>query len=459
MALTLVNNPSFDGFSDVAQRVNNHLAFAAFQKPVWDEVLFHQDSRWYLSSFFETYFDEDEPIAANEVNWAEDGKIYSKQTVSATPTVENGAGSGNFTLTLDQTDQYFIPNDVVMTGVVHPTRPAANILLRIASVGTAGPNQTITGDLVDTSLQGVTLPAAFATATELQLIYNSRGECWNMSPGRRHTPAAFSNQMVKIDDTYDTCDDAYNQLIWFYNTQDGEFYWEPEESFLELGRHRMKKDLALLFGDSHTFTETIGSSTYAGTAGQGLLTFLSGGSYIRSYAGTYVEDDSQEFLSGLGRYSKYNEWYALCGRGWKKDFNKAHAAYYQNASIHFGRAREDGDTIGINVGKYYFGDDVVNVMEYAAFSDPDLLPSNAGGFDYNDFAMWINRDPSSIRICYKKRKLGGKVREWLSRQIGPTFQESGGRVDTDQACYKMNVASHVTIKVKGVQNHGLVYKA
>lgn len=449
MALVQVQDPQYAGVNTVGIRSEGHLPQAAFQKPIWDELLYQQCGPFWMSFFLENYAGVGDPVGANEVNWAEDGKWYEKQTVHS---VLSGAGTQVIVVKLKETEQYFIVNDVIYFGLLLAGSNVLNVMGRVTDTGTDSGTQTITVELMTSaSVYEAYDGSEFVEDMEVALITNYQGECFEIPEGRLHDPEPFSNALCKISNTYETCDDAANRMLWF--KVGGDFYWMHEEEQGTQTAHARAVDGALLWGQAHTFTDTNGP----GVAGMGIIPFLDSGALTRSFAGSLVEEDIQDMLTAMGVYSKFQEWTMFCGSKMHSDLQKALKDYHSNASVWYGPFNSGGNAIGINVNKYQFGANTLNVMEYKGFSDPDFLPSNAEGFDYSNFGMLLSLQGDSIKIRYKKRALGGVIKRWLSIQNGPTFNNDGAPVQQRKACFTSNYTTHVGVQVKGLNNHGLLY--
>lgn len=452
MALVLVGtDPTFSQNIDVEKGTENYLPRQPFNMPVWDKMLFYQAPKYWLTSFL-TELTEGEPVAANQVNWAEYGKFYQKQFISATAVT--GAGTLSMTIQLKATagDQYFIPGDVIDLGRAFTGSSIRNLKARVTANGTNGGEETIDVQVLALLGDVSALTAAdFPEDQEIVLLYHSKGECWTIPAGRVTAPDQFSNELVKIPNTHEMCDDAANRVIWFKNTVDGKFYWYPEELNITMEEHAREVDNSLLFGEQGTFTDGI----YSGVQGKGILQFLEG-SVKRSFSGNIIEDDIIDMLAIMSTFSKYNEWYFIVGVNMHKDFLKALKAYHTNAAVWYGPFKESGkgNTLGINVGTYIFGSQKINLMEYKCFGDPDFLPSTANAVDYTNFGMLLNLD--AVEVCYKRRAKGGKMKNWISVQYGPTFNENGAPVQTNQACTLTNIFTHLGLKMKGLQSHGVI---
>lgn len=455
MALTKIVDPAFAGITEVDKRRNNYAPMAVFNKPVWQEMLFYQSSKWWLQSFINRYCGETPPIAANTWNWTEIGKFYKKQTIHAsTATVDNG--SGNFTITLNETVGYFVPTDVIDTGIAYPTYTGVNTLARVASIGTgAGGVQTLVVDLIDpkSAAVGVIVAGDFVANNQISLIYNSQGECFQAPSGRIYTPGNFSNSLTKISNTHEACDDAINQVVWFRNSINNQNYWVYEEQYVTMELHRMQSDSALVYGQTHSFTES--GTSYAGVGGQGLIPFLSYGSIVRTYSGSVIEQDLIDLLELLGIFSKYDKWHLICGPTLYKDALVALKPYHTGGGVFYGEFPKS-DRFGINAKEYWFGNKKLVLMEYSGFADPDFIPQNANGVDYTNLGMVLNLEGDSIKCVYKKKNNGKKIKDYLNWQAGLTVAGDGEQYTNDRACDKTVYTTHVGIEMKGMNNHSLI---
>lgn len=452
MALTIVQNPTFAGLTEAAKRVNNQLALQVFHKPVWDEIFFSQAPKWWLTPFLEEYAGEMEPITANEFNWMEDGKIYKLQTINTVT-----GTFPTFTVEFTDTTQYFVLYDVVDLGIAIAGQEGINVLGRVTAVGTNGANQTITVEIIDP--QGVATGLTttdFTAGDTVALLYNTQGECFQKPQGRIRSPERFTNQLNKVANTYDVCDDAQNQGIWFKNSVNGKFYWTDEEERMTMRLHAMQCDMASVFGQNHSFTET--GTSYDGVGGTGLIPYLSYGSLIGQFAGTLVEQDLSDMLSTLSTHSDGTSWTVLAGVDFIAQAQVALKDYHQQGAIAYGRfAPEGGNHVGLNVTKYTFAGKTLKMMEYKGFSDPDFLPNNTNGTNYKNLAMFLNlEDRDCIKMVYKKRKDGGKMKKYLNNMPGIGGVSPGSLAVQDRACRSLIMTSHLGIQMKGLNKHGMM---
>jgi hypothetical protein len=451
--LTVVNNPTFAGITEADRREDNYLPMQIFNKPVWDEFLFKQAKEYWLTFFLDKYMGKKDPIGADEWFWTEDGKWYQKQIlVSATENPD-----GTFTAVLGSNQQYFVVTDIVDLGVLYPGYFGKNLMGRIEAVGTSGTSQTITFRLIDP--QGTATGVITADTwdveggTEIALLYNSQGECFDAPEGRIHTPEKFYNYMTKQSKTYEICDDASNRTQWFKSSVTGRNYWVDEEEYQTVRHHKREVDNSILFGQEHTFTGPTQSG--AGKGGRGMLPWLNYFSMVRTFAGAVVEDDFIEMMRILGNYAKGDTWLCIAGSRFLTDSTKALREYSMAGGVYFGKYGS-ADEVGLNYSSYSFNSLKMNFMHYKGFSDPDFLPANTNGVNYDNLAIFLQVGNDSIKTVYKKRREGGTIKSWLARYVGNTFNENGGMVSTTEACKKTIYTTHVGLEMKGLQSHGLM---
>ena len=453
MALSIVNNPVSAGLTEAGKRSDNHLPMQLFNKPVWDEYLFKQSNSYWFTPLVESFGGEMEPITDNIFYWVEDGKWYTKQTVaSATePT------SGTFLVVLNETDPYFAVNDVVDLGIAYPGRTGLSLLGRVTAIGTSGANQTITVTLIDpyAAAVGTIVVGDFVANNEVALLYNSHGECFKKPSGKKHTPDRFSAQLTKLANTYEVCDDASNRGIWFKSEKTGRYYWVDEEEHGVMMLHRMQRDMTLLFGQSHSFTDP-DDANYEGVAGMGLIPLISENSTVGTFAGAVTEDDFIDMLVKLSTNSKCKRYQVICGSDFYRDALKAMDRYFVSGAVIYGNFGNEDMEIGINFSKYTFGDITVELMKYDPFTDPDFLPNNANGVNYSNFALFLCMEGNRLKTVYKKRRQGGKIKDWVNYQHGPTMAPNGQQYTAERACSTTLYTSHVGLQAKGLNDFGMM---
>lgn len=454
MALNIVNSPAAVGLTEAAKRDNNHLPTAVFHKPVWDEMLFKQSNAYWFTSLVETYGGEGEAIADNTFSWVEDGKWYSKQHVTSVtiPT------AGELLFVLTETAQYFVPKDVIDLGLKYPGREGINVTGRVTATGTSGANQTITVTVIDpygTAVAAI-VTGDFPITHELTLLYNSHGECFEKPEGRIHTPEKFTNKLTKIVNTYQVCDDASNQGVWFKNSVNGKFYWVDEEEQAVQKYHKMQQDMCCLFGQEHSFVDPTNAS-YEGVAGYGLIPLIAEHSTVGTFAGDVTEDDLIEMIKALSLSSTCKEFDVMCGIDFYVAAMKALKEYFISGSVIYGKFGDKSLKIGIKFSEYVFGNTTLRLMEYPPFSDPDFLPANAGGINYSNFALFLCMKQGRIKTMYKKnRKTGTKIKNHVNYKSGWTMAPSGSQSTDDRACDTIVYATHLGLKAKGLNDFGMM---
>lgn len=447
MSLTVTNTPvSYAGETEQGKVTNNWLPLAAFQQPQWDNYVYEQTNKWWLTPFLSQYGGEKEPLAANEWNWAEKGKFYTKHTIASA----TGSDGGPFAITIAGGEFFYLEREIVDLGAAYPGKYALNLLARITSVNNGGANQVITATLIDPETAATGVTAASLADNEIGLIYNSQAECFTMRPGRKYAPEKITNQLVKMNDTYEVCDDAENQTYWVKSPSTGRNYWTDEIWVETLDNHRMQCDSALIYGQPHTFTD----GTYDGVAGKGLLYFMEASSPIFRIAGTIIEDDVQEILTEMGIYSKFNSWDLIVGPHLYRDLLQAMQDYFMDGGVFYFDFGDGGGSVGVNYNQYRFGQKTLNLMEYEGFGDPDFLPQT--GVDYRKIGMLLNTDSGDLKVVYKKRNRGGKVKEWINNMSGPTMAGNGQPIQDADACFKATITTHLGLEFKGALNHGLI---
>ncbi len=456
MAFNLVQAPQFAGADEVAKAASNHLGLQGFQKPIWDTMMWKQSHAWWFSPYVVSISGEKEPIGANEWNWVEDGKWYRQQNIVSA--VDNGGGS--YELTLSETKPYFIVNDVIDLGQAHPTQNFINILARVTAIDSTGATEKVTVTVIDPNGTVGAIAVADLAGNDTTLLYNTQGECFQLPEGRVHTPNQYTNKLNKIVNTHKQCDDASNREYWFKSDVTGRFYWMDEDEHLTMYRHRMQCDMALLFGQMHSFTEP--TTNYEGVGGDGLIPILRNRGFIGSYAGTVLEDDLIEMMTKIRRYSStggVNRFDVLCGDDYMKDVMIAMRPYFIGGGVHYGNFSGNGvNRIGINFQEYQFGNTILRFMQYDGFSDPNFLPQGANGVDYAGMGVWLNLERGGIKVVYKKRRQGGKIKDWLNYKEGATFAADGAAITDDRACRTIVYTTHIGLELKGANDHGIHFK-
>lgn len=455
MALNFVQNPTSAGLTEVGKRHNSYLPMQVFHKPIWDTMLFEQSNSFWFTNLIESYAGEMEPIKGNEFFWVEDGKWYDQQTIAAGGAVDNGGGSYTFTLT--QTDPYFAANDVIDLGVAYPGREGINTLGRVTAV-TSGASQTVTVQVLDpygTAIAGLTA-ASFPTDHQLTLLYNSHGECFEKPACRIHHPERFSDKLTKIVDCHEVCDEASDQQIWFQNSKDGKFYWTDYETHGVMRLHKMHCDMALLFGQEHSFTDPT-NANYAGEAGTGLIPWMSQYSTIGKFAGAITEDDLIQMVTQLGKNTPCNNFDVVMGCDLYRDSLSALREYSIGGGILYGKFGNKANRVGINYSGYQFGNTILRFMEYKPFSDPDFLPQNATGVNYRQMGLFICTEGNRLKIVYKKSRVkNAKIKQILDYQSGPTMTPNGQAFTANRACLTTLWTTHVGLQKKGANDFGMV---
>ena len=451
MALTQVNDPSFVQNGQIGQRRNDHLASQVHHKPEWDQLLFDQvGKKWWLHSLISKYAKSD-AISSNTFNWAEKGKWFRRQTIKSVTEPSPGV----FAIVLNETVKYLAVDDIIDLGVKVPGQDGMNAIGRISAIAVDGGTDeiTLTVDLIDEAgtAVGVLANTDFTANDSIVLLYNAKGECWTKPDGKFTTPDKFYNYLTKIPTSIDVCDDAANEQLWW--SAGGKFFWEDYDERELRERHYMKVDNSLMFGQRTTFTDANGRP---GFTGRGIVPTLAQFSLVRSFAGSILEDDIQDFLTILGTYGgSSNTWHLICGADFCRDFNKALRDYTQGGATFYVPFKSAGITAGLNFNKYQFGSKKVHLMEYEGFSDPDFLPQNTGGMNYSNYAMFLQMGNDNFKLKYKKRSDGKILKNWVSMTYGPTMGPGSGEYPIEsEACKKHTLFTHVGLQMKGNQQHG-----
>lgn len=463
MALTVLNDATFSDSAALAGKrdLSHNLALKTFSKPRWDEVLYQQAPNYWLHFFLR----EKATIKTSkhdEFNWAEMGKIYSKSVVKEVKDVSASVLEFIFT---DSAQKYAV-NDVIDLGIEYPGVPGINLSGFVtALVEDVAGDPGVQVEMMDpqASAVGVIDKDSFpfgSETLEVALLYNLRGECFERPTSRKTRPEKYTARMAKLSNTCEICDDAANDPLWMRVTDvNGNIVGEGWMSLDQVNlaeTHNREVDNYLLFGQKFDFSDSEG---YQGKSGTGLIPSVGQFGTVRRRAGALVEQDLRDLITAMKLNVHGPDIYVFHGVGFGAEVQSALDRYTQSGAMYYGPFDSGkGNGVGVNISKYHFLGKNLHFMEYQPFSDPDFLPSNTGGVDYDQFALFLSINKKNTEIIYRKRYDGKTLRNFVDHANGQTMGVPGEPITSNRACAEMFYTTQVGLKRKGVQGDGMMVK-
>lgn len=453
MAISLIRGVELTSLTEANKRAASHLASKMWYKPSWDELIYSRTRKWWMT-FLLGKIGGVEYRLENSFFWNEEGKYYGKKTIHAT-VATTIPSAGQFKITLNEADAYFVVTDIVDLGVEKPGEAGQNAQGQVIEVGTDTGNQYIVVKILDSTIIGSLDASDFPANNEISLSSNAQGECFEIPKGRMHLPDRRDNYIQKISTTYAVCDEATRKRLYFKTTSGAMNFLDYEDQLTQETHHR-NVDNAVLFGQKSLTTNDDGYEQYTT---EGIISSLVKGSMLFEKSAAYTDENIQDILSTMAKYSKGDTFDYFSGQTHCVQIQRAMKEYAINGSFSFGNF-DNGkmEKFGMNVTRYRFGNMTMNLWNYKGFDDPDFLPQNANSTDYSDFGMLLYLKDGAIKIQYQRQRSGKVLKDWFDEYSGPT-QAENHKPTSRNACKERAWTTAVGTKVKGLNNHALVLKA
>lgn len=450
---TVQNTPTMAGSINAIGNLSTSNVVATFDKEVWDEYLYEKYPKYTVAPLLER-LGRLEEITQETFYWAELDRTRQFATVSdngGSP-VTTGTPGTTVTVEVDEADQYFIVGDVLET----PTRRLAVVtVIDLTGPFTSG-NQILTLEEID----GNNLADAdFLVGAKLIHRYNINPECSTAPEGRVWQPEQKSNSLTTIRRTAKVCDAEFGNVKWMGIT--GESPWYHANQAYTEREFVIDRESVIVFGQTGTQTSN------SAVSGYGIFDQVYNNGAVTSFTGAVTEDDIIDQINELKVYGNATEYLVLVGNEFMRDITKALKDYHVNGGITYGSFAQAGLTVGLNVGQYRFGDVLLSFVEYPLFTDPNLNSGVAGGFDYQNVALFVdmgnaeNGEPL-IKLKTKKNPMGGN--DYFHVESGAGMPGmfglgEGNAFANGEACYYMHMYGKVAVQLANLNNHGLMYKA
>lgn len=436
-----------NGHAGLGKQTNPNLFHSAYYNPEFYKYIINKYKKYSLTYLLErlgkvSYEQTRHPY----INWVESERVRQERTI--TSAVDNTDGTWNVTLT--ETVQYFIARDTInlpqdRVGIITEivaTSPA--IIIKVAPVDTGAP--LVAGN--------------FTAGQKIGHNGNLMEACYTLPTGRKSKGVAYDNYFSKIHDAKEYCDEElYLPLAVGYN---GKPYWYYKEQFDQTEEHSKNIELAILNGEKST-----GGVTGARSA-KGVLQFLFGGSSISTIASTPDEDDLIDQMKIMGLNADVKNWIAFAGTEYMTAITKELKDYHVDGSQFFGNFGVKANTIGLNFETYRFNDKTVTFFTYPVFDDPKIFPTRATGqgTNWSGSAMFLAADKAPhgedlVSVCYRQGISGKKLKMLYTYSKGHVDAPVGGEGNMrslDQACFKEDYSTEVTVRMIALNNHGLQVK-
>ena len=454
MALEVLKSPVYANSESIVGKrdLSHNLAMQDFAKPHYDEMIFQQAPDHWLNFFLKDKASV-EHIKCDEFHWYEKGKIYSKSIVKSTKEI----GPLEHEICFEGLVRKYACNDVIDLGCEYPGCPGVSLTAFVKEdYKDADGNWCALVEIIDpqgTAAGNVTLEVG----AEVALLYNARGECFEKPKCRNSKPQEYKGSLTKISDCTSICDDAANQCTWFRLGGNGKYAkgWMGHDQQDLNWRHARAQDNALLFAQPHSFEDTEG---YQGKIGMGIVPSVGFYGSVRRFAGELFEDDLKEIIQSMKPNMKGNEICLIGSCGLIAQIQSALSKYCQGGAIYYGPFNTgEGNKVGVNITKYHYLGKTISIMEYEPFSDPDFLPRNDKGVNWDNFGLLLTINKQNTTILYRKRYDGTLLRNFVDTRKGMTMGTSGGAQFTaDRACAEMYLTTHIGLKMKCQQGNGML---
>lgn len=433
-----------NGHAGLGAQANPNLFHSSYYTPEFHKSIIHKFRKYTLTYLLErmgkvSYEQTRHPY----INWVESDRVRQQRTI--TSAADNLDGTWNVTLT--ETTQYFIVRDTInlpkdrigiITQIV-ATSPA--VIIKVAPVDTGAP-------LVANN---------FTAGEKIGHNGNLMEACYTLPTGRKSKGTAYDNYFSKIHDAKEYCDEElYLPLAVSHN---GKPYWYYKEQFDQTEEHMKNIEMAILNGEKST-----GGVTGAKSA-KGVLQFLLGGSSISTISAAPDEDDLIDQLKIMGLNADVKNWIAFAGTEYMTSLTKELKDYHVDGNQFFGNFGIKANTIGLNFETYRFNDKSVTFFTYPVFDDPMIFPSRATGrgTNWTNSAMFLAADktPHGDDLCsvvYRQGISGKKLKMLYSYAKGHVDTPIGGdsaQRSIDQACFKEDYSTELTVRMVALNNQGL----
>lgn len=458
MSVTIANSPTQASQTAQGRTASNNALLSALNTREWHDSLHIRYPEFALVTLL-GYLGFEDSTTQNEFSHFELDRTREIATI-AQATSDVSISTITATVTTSDTTQFIIPYDIV--------RLPSGRLAHVDSVSVSG-----TVSFVVRSLDAaVNFTAADFDPTSgdgveyISQMYNLAGECFTAPAARTHAPERVFNYLNKIPKTTSICDDEYT------NTKEimlgGKPYWYWMQQDIDMKEHKKDVEMSVLLGETASLTAAANSTLSTATGGYGIIprvfdvglrgTFPSGG---------FVEQDMIDFLTELAVYSASNEWLGLVGDQLMRDITTACRDYHVAGGVDYGTFAGLNE-VGMKVGSYVFNDKVVSFVEYKPFSDGKLFPQQNADINYRNFMLAANLgtdgsgDPY-VELMYKKSQNGQLYKMFKTYNPGNILADvvvqNNYVVSNNVACLEEYITTWVGVRMRGANNHGMLYAA
>lgn len=425
-----------------------NLLHDAHVKPNWADTL-HWKFRKYSMTYLLDKLGYVDYTGNKELNWSEIGRTRSAQT-TAVGGVTIGDGLTNTTVEVVETDQYFVVRDTIIL-------PSGRVV-QVSNVA-IGPPQTLTVQPIDGGTPLVLADFGTLGTSTLGHLGNLQEECYTIPSGREFKAASYSNKFSKLHTNKGYCDDTVYEPLW-YKAKDGKEYWYYAEQFIQAREHLRDVELTVLKGE-------LSSSVPSGAnMAKGVLTYVEEAGSRSTIAAGPTEDDIIDQIALMRKNADVKAWIAFVGTNYMTSATKALSSYHESGAQFYGNFGPTANEIGLNFQHYRFNDCVVNFTVYDVFNDPTGLGS-VEAVDYGTSALFLalgNDDSGQklVELVYRESPWGEKIKmlySWASGHMShPQRSKSGNQRSLNTACFEEDYSTQVSVRMRGLNNHGVQLK-
>lgn len=452
MAFEVVKSPERDNLTRTGRMslsADSNLFFNWSTKPEWDELVYWGDEKYSLALFFESVTKKIETTDNGEYNWSEYGTPYKQQTIKSHVL---GSPATTATVVFEETQQYFLVNDIVMLPVRDGNKKTNKMGLVIESgINGGGDAYIIVQHQFDVNFVADDFPAA----GHVSYISMTDGECSDAPGERKYFPEPYKNYTSLTRHHHSICDWAAQRILWIETQHTRKWYHQSQ--MINKTMHRRAVDGKMLFGEQTNF----GTDKQVG---DGIIATINKYGSLINFGGQIDEMDIRHTLKHLILNGKAanDEWVMWSGIDLVSDSEMALSDYLDNGAEDYGPYGKMKE-VGININAYKgIHGAKLKIIHYYPFGDVDFLPKTEGGVNWANFGVLLNvgnlrGGRPNITCVYKSRPFenrGEPIKNLYTWRGGPPFVK--GETSNFKGCLEEDYWTEVGLKMPTANRHAIM---
>lgn len=443
MAITPISSVTQSSNIVADLTLEKYVFASGVHKPEFSQWLTYNYPQYTLTSLLDQ-IGRFEPVSQDTFTWAEQNR--NREVATITSIVDTAP---TFTITCDETQVYFVKNDVIKT--------ANDKQALVTSATLVGGFQTLVVESMDSTSPLVA--GDLIAGDKLSHLYNSFEEYSDEPTPRTYLPTTESNKLGILRRNCTISTTEYSNQIWM--NINGQNFWYFADEAIAMNEFARDREIYMLRGKK---SDTNSLDT---RSGDGILTFVEDGGTINSFAGAVTEKDIIDHVRQMIVHSSATEYTVLCGAQFMADMQFALRDYAVGGGVSYGTV-QTAKIAGISFQTYKILGKTIHFTHYQLFDDPKVFPIQASGVDYSNFSLWLNMgmDDNNRPLITGKYKKGpnGVDYKFVHKAI-PGISAPAGFGDMDgfsangKDGFSVNLYSYIGCELRSKNQHGILRAA